>query len=100
MKGLPVTIRLLDPPLHEFIPNAEELAKELERARIEESDEVDELEHTLGRGLGAAARQDFDHRQGKSGGLASAGLERDPGRRGPSKRRGIACCWIGGSGIS
>ena len=26
MDGLPVTIRLLDPPLHEFLPNAEELA--------------------------------------------------------------------------
>ena len=49
MEGLPVTIRLLDPPLHEFIPNAEELAKELEHARIEESDKVEELEHTLAR---------------------------------------------------
>jgi len=29
MKGLPVTIRLLDPPLHEFLPSAEELASEL-----------------------------------------------------------------------
>ncbi|MGI6663995.1 MAG: pyruvate, phosphate dikinase [Christensenellaceae bacterium] len=33
MKGLPVTIRLLDPPLHEFLPTAEEdirtLAKEM-----------------------------------------------------------------------
>ena len=26
MKGRPVTIRLLDPPLHEFLPNPEELA--------------------------------------------------------------------------
>ena len=49
MRGLPVTIRLLDPPLHEFIPNAEELAKEVERARIEESDELEELESTLKR---------------------------------------------------
>jgi pyruvate, orthophosphate dikinase len=49
MRGLPVTIRLLDPPLHEFIPNAEELAQEVERARIEESDELEELEHTLER---------------------------------------------------
>jgi pyruvate, orthophosphate dikinase len=49
MEGLPVTIRLLDPPLHEFIPNAEELAKEVERARIEESDELEELEQTLNR---------------------------------------------------
>jgi pyruvate, orthophosphate dikinase len=29
MAGLPVTIRLLDPPLHEFLPNAEELMNEL-----------------------------------------------------------------------
>ncbi|MGQ9508407.1 MAG: pyruvate, phosphate dikinase [Thermodesulfobacteriota bacterium] len=29
MKGLPVTVRLLDPPLHEFLPSAEELAAEL-----------------------------------------------------------------------
>jgi len=29
MKGLPVTIRLLDPPLHEFLPSAEELTSEL-----------------------------------------------------------------------
>jgi pyruvate, orthophosphate dikinase len=49
MRGLPVTIRLLDPPLHEFIPNAEELAQEVERARNEESDELAKLEHTLDR---------------------------------------------------
>jgi pyruvate,orthophosphate dikinase len=29
MDGLPVTVRLLDPPLHEFLPRAEELAVEL-----------------------------------------------------------------------
>lgn len=29
MDGLPVTIRLLDPPLHEFLPNTEELALEI-----------------------------------------------------------------------
>jgi pyruvate,orthophosphate dikinase len=29
MDGLPVTIRLLDPPLHEFLPKEEELLKEL-----------------------------------------------------------------------
>jgi pyruvate,orthophosphate dikinase len=49
MRGLPVTIRLLDPPLHEFIPNAEDLAQRVERARIEESSELEELEHTLAR---------------------------------------------------
>src|SRR4051794_24350941 len=34
MKGLPVTIRLLDPPLHEFLPNLPELRADVERARI------------------------------------------------------------------
>ncbi len=29
MEGLPVTIRLLDPPLHEFLPNGEKAIKEL-----------------------------------------------------------------------
>ena len=49
MEGLPVTIRLLDPPLHEFMPQAEEVAQDLERARIEQSDNLGELEHTLER---------------------------------------------------
>jgi pyruvate,orthophosphate dikinase len=47
MAGLPVTIRLLDPPLHEFLPHAEEIAQEVERARIEVSDDLEELERTL-----------------------------------------------------
>jgi pyruvate, orthophosphate dikinase len=34
MAGLPVTIRLLDPPLHEFLPDLTELAVRVERARI------------------------------------------------------------------
>ncbi|HHV65743.1 MAG TPA: pyruvate, phosphate dikinase [Peptococcaceae bacterium] len=29
MQGLPVTIRLLDPPLHEFLPDAEELIEDI-----------------------------------------------------------------------
>jgi pyruvate, orthophosphate dikinase len=49
MSGLPVTIRLLDPPLHEFLPSAEDVAQDVERARIEESDDLEELEHTLER---------------------------------------------------
>jgi pyruvate,orthophosphate dikinase len=31
MAGLPVTIRLLDPPLHEFLPHASDLVAEIER---------------------------------------------------------------------
>ncbi len=47
MAGLPVTIRLLDPPLHEFLPHEAEVAQEVERARIEMSDDLAELEKTL-----------------------------------------------------
>ena len=35
MAGHPVTIRLLDPPLHEFLPNREELLLEVDRLRRE-----------------------------------------------------------------
>ena len=49
MEGLPVTIRLLDPPLHEFLPHAHEVQREIERARSEGSDELRELERTLER---------------------------------------------------
>lgn len=38
MAGLPVTIRLLDPPLHEFLPNVSDLSIEL--ALIKESGEM------------------------------------------------------------
>ncbi|GAB6158086.1 pyruvate, phosphate dikinase [Desulfotomaculum varum] len=34
MAGLPVCIRLLDPPLHEFLPNGEELAVEINRLKL------------------------------------------------------------------
>jgi pyruvate,orthophosphate dikinase len=33
MKGLPVVIRLLDPPLHEFLPRLEDLQAEVDRLR-------------------------------------------------------------------
>ncbi len=49
MRGLPVTIRLLDPPLHEFLPGVEEIAQDVERARIERTPDLDELERTLER---------------------------------------------------
>ncbi len=44
MAGLPVTIRLLDPPLHEFLPNLAELASQVERARLESDPRLQELE--------------------------------------------------------
>jgi pyruvate,orthophosphate dikinase len=49
MQGLPVTIRLLDPPLHEFLPNLPELTGQVERARVEDDPELEELEQLLAR---------------------------------------------------
>jgi pyruvate, orthophosphate dikinase len=49
MEGLPVTIRLLDPPLHEFLPDRAEIQAEVERARVELDDDLEELERTLER---------------------------------------------------
>ncbi|MGA9858090.1 MAG: pyruvate, phosphate dikinase [Solirubrobacteraceae bacterium] len=49
MVGLPVTIRLLDPPLHEFLPSLPDLAAHVERARIEDSPDLPQLERMLAR---------------------------------------------------
>jgi pyruvate, orthophosphate dikinase len=49
MAGLPVTIRLLDPPLHEFLPNLADLAAQVERAKIERSEQLGELERLQAR---------------------------------------------------
>ena len=38
MKGLPVTIRLLDPPLHEFLPKHEQLLVELTELKLKGGD--------------------------------------------------------------
>ncbi len=44
MEGYPVTIRLLDPPLHEFLPNPEELADKLRK--LEQENTTAEIEKT------------------------------------------------------
>jgi pyruvate,orthophosphate dikinase len=49
MEGRPVTIRLLDPPLHEFLPHKADVERQVQRARIEQSDELDRLELLLDR---------------------------------------------------
>jgi pyruvate,orthophosphate dikinase len=38
MKGLPVTVRLLDPPLHEFLPSLEDLLVEVTELRLTKGD--------------------------------------------------------------
>ncbi len=46
MSGLPVTVRLLDPPLHEFLPNQVELAVEVALGR-ERGQDVSEQQRVL-----------------------------------------------------
>jgi len=41
MKGRPVTIRLLDPPLHEFLPREEQLIEDVTRLRLTEPDSAE-----------------------------------------------------------
>jgi len=43
MEGLPVTIRLLDPPLHEFLPNLEELLVEITKLRMQPDSDPEQL---------------------------------------------------------
>ena len=52
MAGLPVTIRLLDPPLHEFLPSLEEATSEAMRRRIEQLRESNPMLGTRGCRLG------------------------------------------------
>ncbi|CAN5653087.1 pyruvate, phosphate dikinase [soil metagenome] len=47
MSGLPVTIRLLDPPLHEFLPDSQELYARLAELGDEDSDEKTEIKRQL-----------------------------------------------------
>jgi pyruvate,orthophosphate dikinase len=52
MAGLPVTIRLLDPPLHEFLPSLEEATSDKMRARIRALEEANPMLGTRGCRLG------------------------------------------------
>jgi pyruvate,orthophosphate dikinase len=52
MEGLPVTIRLLDPPLHEFLPPLEEATSEAMRERIRQLHEANPMLGTRGCRLG------------------------------------------------
>jgi len=52
MKGLPVTIRLLDPPLHEFLPDPDDLPEGPQRDRARSLQEVNPMLGTRGCRLG------------------------------------------------
>ena len=49
MDGLPVVVRLLDPPLHEFLPDHQELLRELAelKVRLQHLDTLREIDDTL-----------------------------------------------------
>jgi len=49
MEGWPVTIRLLDPPLHEFLPDRLALYEAVVQARVDGEGELDALERQLER---------------------------------------------------
>ncbi len=71
MDGLPVVIRLIDPPLHEFLPNREELIEEVTRLRTLETPD-DNPEYAAARRLLAAA--DALHEQNPMLGLRGCRL--------------------------
>ncbi len=94
MDGLPVTIRLLDPPLHEFLPDTQELAiKEAttglteEEARLYEAaktwHEYNPMLGTRGVRLGSDQAWPLRHAgAGPDGGGAGPGGGRRPSHRG------------------
>ncbi len=88
MDGLPVTIRLLDPPLHEFLPNIEELAVKSARPWAHQR-----RDRPVGRGpLVARGQPDARHprrppRRGQARALCHAGAGPDGGRTRAAGRR-------------
>jgi hypothetical protein len=62
MAGLPVTIRLLDPPLHEFLPHTEEELKALADTCRAQGTRIisDEIYHGLGYGAAMHTMLEFD----------------------------------------
>lgn len=58
MNGLPVVVRLLDPPLHEFLPNHQELLRELAelKVKLQHLDTLRQIDNTLEE---IRAKQDF-----------------------------------------
>ena len=49
MEGYEVTIRLLDPPLHEFLPNPEELSEKIHKLKSKDKKELEQLKVVFNR---------------------------------------------------
>src|SRR3954469_8375621 len=60
MAGLPVTIRLLDPPLHEFLPDEQDAADDTMRARIRALREANPMLGTRGCRVGLMFREIYE----------------------------------------
>ena len=94
MSGLPVTIRLLDPPLHEFLPRIGDDA-EVERLRAGELGvALRDAERLLGAGQGLHEANPMLGHRGCRLGVAVPGDLRDAGAR--DRARPPARCERGG----
>ena len=85
MSGLPVVVRLIDPPLHEFLPNLEEQLVKVTRAGDAATDEDKELLATI------KSMHEQNPMLGLRGcrlGLIDPGLRQDPDPRHPQRRGG------------
>ena len=88
MDGFPVTIRTLDPPLHEFLPAREELMVEIAQARSHQAEapKLKELHKLLNR-VEAVARTQSDARA-IAAAVSASPIPKSPRcRRAPSSRR-------------
>ena len=89
MDGLPVVIRLIDPPLHEFLPNLEEQLVKVTKAGDAATEEDKELLATI------KSMHEQNPMLGLRGcrlGLIDPGLRQDPDARHPQCRRGREAC--------
>ena len=89
MKGLPVTVRLLDPPLHEFLPNLVEQSLKVQELELTGGDAADAGQGARDAGSGQeAARAEPDARHPRL--PAGDALPVDPRHAGPRHHPGRA----------
>ena len=100
MAGFPVTIRLLDPPLHEFLPPVEDATSDAMRRRIEQLREANPMLGTRGCRLGlqwpgdlrdAGARDRPRRARRRTSGRARRRSSRSCTRSSASPRSSAAC---------
>ena len=84
MAGLPVTIRLLDPPLHEFLPSEEQATDDKLRSRIRALHEANPMLGTRGCRLGLQFPEIYEMQIRAIARAAAGGA--GPDRGGPARR--------------